>query len=250
MFYIIKSISDIISRFFLRALAFLLAQNGLSPLHMSAQGDHIECVKLLLQHKAPVDDVTLDYLTALHVAAHCGHYRVTKLLLDKKANPNVRALVGIQRTPIFNTWTLRFPTNNVILFRNINQQIRFKLKSLSLIFIIFWTNTYFMVWWMNHLPLMSLSALCQNGFTPLHIACKKNRVKVMELLVKYGASIQAITEVRQVLRWHHINTANTLPNTLSLFFLVWPDTHPCSRVHGPPQHCLAAPPEWSVSRHP
>jgi len=36
----------------------------------------------------------------------------------------------------------------------------------------------------------------QNGFTPLHIACKKNRVKVMELLVKYGASIQAITEVR------------------------------------------------------
>lgn len=62
---------------------------------MSAQGDHLECVKLLLQHKAPVDDVTLDYLTALHVAAHCGHYRVTKLLLDKKANPNVRALVSI-----------------------------------------------------------------------------------------------------------------------------------------------------------
>jgi len=60
---------------------------------MSAQGDHVECVKHLLQHKAPVDDVTLDYLTALHVAAHCGHYRVTKLLLDKKANPNARALV-------------------------------------------------------------------------------------------------------------------------------------------------------------
>ncbi len=60
---------------------------------MSAQGDHVECVKHLLQHEAPVDDVTLDYLTALHVAAHCGHYRVTKLLLDKKANPNARALV-------------------------------------------------------------------------------------------------------------------------------------------------------------
>lgn len=76
---------------------FVPTQNGLSPLHMSAQGDHIECVKLLLQHKAPVDDVTLDYLTALHVAAHCGHYRVTKLLLDKKANPNARALVGNHR---------------------------------------------------------------------------------------------------------------------------------------------------------
>lgn len=75
-------------------MILLVLQNGLSPLHMAAQGDHVECVKHLLQHKAPVDDVTLDYLTALHVAAHCGHYRVTKLLLDKRANPNARALVN------------------------------------------------------------------------------------------------------------------------------------------------------------
>uniref|UniRef100_S4RQD0 ZU5 domain-containing protein n=1 Tax=Petromyzon marinus TaxID=7757 RepID=S4RQD0_PETMA len=33
-----------------------------------------------------------------------------------------------------------------------------------------------------------------NGFTPLHIACKKNRIRVMELLLKYGASIEAVTE--------------------------------------------------------
>lgn len=57
----------------------------------------MDCVRPLLQHQAPVDDVTLDYLTALHVAAHCGHYRVTKLLLDKKANPNARALVTARR---------------------------------------------------------------------------------------------------------------------------------------------------------
>lgn len=66
---------------------------------MAAQGDHVECVQHLLHHQAPVDDVTLDYLTALHVAAHCGHYRVTKLLLDKRANPNARALVGLCRLP-------------------------------------------------------------------------------------------------------------------------------------------------------
>ena len=34
-----------------------------------------------------------------------------------------------------------------------------------------------------------------NGFTPLHIACKKNRLKVVELLLKHGASIEATTEV-------------------------------------------------------
>lgn len=102
--------------------------------------------------------------------------------------------------------------------------------------------------------------LYQNGFTPLHIACKKNRVKVMELLVKYGASIQAITEVRLEAGMSCnsiLLLLQTLDRTLSfgpvLTFslpLVWADTHPRSRVHGPPQHCSAAPPERSLSRHP
>lgn len=44
-----------------------------------------------------MDDVTNDYLTALHVAAHCGHYKVAKVIVDKKANPNAKALVRIER---------------------------------------------------------------------------------------------------------------------------------------------------------
>ena len=36
-----------------------------------------------------------------------------------------------------------------------------------------------------------------NGSTPLHIACKKNRIIVVELLLKYGASIGATTESGQ-----------------------------------------------------
>lgn len=66
---------------------------------MATQGDHLNCVQLLLQHDVPVDDVTNDYLTALHVAAHCGHYKVAKLIVDKKANPNAKALVGIKGWP-------------------------------------------------------------------------------------------------------------------------------------------------------
>lgn len=61
----------------------LRPQNGLAPLHMAAQGDHAEAARVLLARRAPVDDVTVDYLTALHVAAHCGHAKVAKLLLDR-----------------------------------------------------------------------------------------------------------------------------------------------------------------------
>lgn len=43
---------------------------------MSVQGEHVETAKVLLTEGAPIDDVTVDYLTALHVAAHCGHVKV------------------------------------------------------------------------------------------------------------------------------------------------------------------------------
>lgn len=81
-------------------------QNGLSPLHMATQGDHLNCVQLLLHHDVPVDDVTNDYLTALHVAAHCGHYKVAKVIVDKKANPNAKALVCGHKKSIIITFRL------------------------------------------------------------------------------------------------------------------------------------------------
>lgn len=80
---------------------FLCAlQNGLSPIHMAAQGDHMDCIKQLLQYNAEIDDITLDHLTPLHVAAHCGHHRMAKVLLDKGAKPNSRALVGGSAQPL------------------------------------------------------------------------------------------------------------------------------------------------------
>jgi ankyrin len=65
---------------------------------MSVQGDHVDATRILLYHRAPVDEVTVDYLTPLHVAAHCGHVRVAKLLLDRNADKNARALNGF--TPL------------------------------------------------------------------------------------------------------------------------------------------------------
>lgn len=89
------SVTNVFIYLSIQLVSFCL-QNGLSPLHMATQGDHLNCVQLLIQHNVPVDDVTNDYLTALHVAAHCGHYKVAKVLLDKTANPNAKALVSTQ----------------------------------------------------------------------------------------------------------------------------------------------------------
>ncbi|CAG9109189.1 unnamed protein product [Plutella xylostella] len=65
---------------------------------MSVQGEHAGAAGVLLGGGAPIDDVTVDYLTALHVAAHCGNVKVAKLLLDRNADANARALNGF--TPL------------------------------------------------------------------------------------------------------------------------------------------------------
>lgn len=70
-------------------------QNGLSPLHMAVQGNHEEVSRLLVEYKAPIDDVTVDYLTPLHVAAHCGNVETAKVLLENNCTVDSRALVGI-----------------------------------------------------------------------------------------------------------------------------------------------------------
>lgn len=156
LFYSLKLIKEIKFCRFIPVLSFL--QNGLSPIHMAAQGDHMDCVKQLLQYNAEIDDITMDHLTPLHVAAHCGHHRMAKVLLDKGAKPNSRALVGDKHIHTF--------THKVSCLTNLVVNL--------------------------------VVPLCfQNGFTPLHIACKKNHMRVMDLLLKHSASLEAVTEVRK-----------------------------------------------------
>ncbi|KAK1793626.1 hypothetical protein P4O66_012002, partial [Electrophorus voltai] len=127
-------------------------QNGLSPLHMATQGDHLNCVQLLLHHDVPVDDVTNDYLTALHVAAHCGHYKVAKVIVDKKANPNAKALNGF--TPL-----------HIACKKN-----RVKLMELLL----------------KHGA--SLQAVTESGLTPIHVAAFMGHENIVKQLTHHGAS--------------------------------------------------------------
>lgn len=49
---------------------------------MASQGDHVDAARILLYHKAPVDDVTVDFLTALHVAGQfTNQYTISFLTL-------------------------------------------------------------------------------------------------------------------------------------------------------------------------
>uniref|UniRef100_A0A7N6A7Q6 Ankyrin 2 n=1 Tax=Anabas testudineus TaxID=64144 RepID=A0A7N6A7Q6_ANATE len=162
----------------------------LPALHIAARKDDTKSAALLLQndHNADVQSkVPLQRcsgFTPLHIAAHYGNVNVATLLLNRGAAVDFTARNGI--TPL-HVASKRGNTNMVRLLLDRGSQIDAKTRV-----------TLHVAAHCGHYRVTKLlldkRKDSHNGFTPLHIACKKNRVKVMELLVKYGASIQAITE--------------------------------------------------------
>ncbi|GAB1293046.1 Ank1 protein [Apodemus speciosus] len=153
--------------------------NGLSPIHMAAQGDHVDCVRLLLQYNAEIDDITSDHLTPLHVAAHCGHHRVAKVLLDKGAKPNSRALNGF--TPL-----------HIACKKNHIRVMELLLKTGA-----------------------SIDAVTESGLTPLHVASFMGHLPIVKNLLQRGASpnvsnVKVETPLHMAARAGHTEVAKYL----------------------------------------
>uniref|UniRef100_A0A8C6JE05 Uncharacterized protein n=1 Tax=Melopsittacus undulatus TaxID=13146 RepID=A0A8C6JE05_MELUD len=153
--------------------------NGLSPMHMAAQGDHLDCVRLLLQYGADIDDITLDHLTPLHVAAHCGHHRVAKLLVEKGAKPNSRALNGF--TPL-----------HIACKKNHIRVMELLLKTGA-----------------------SIDAVTESGLTPLHVAAFMGHLPIVKTLLQRGASpnvsnVKVETPLHMAARAGHTDVAKYL----------------------------------------
>uniref|UniRef100_A0A8C8CPW2 Ankyrin 1, erythrocytic b n=1 Tax=Oncorhynchus tshawytscha TaxID=74940 RepID=A0A8C8CPW2_ONCTS len=157
-----------------------LLQNGLSPIHMAAQGDHMDCVRQLLQYNkvetplhmasraghcevalfllqntAQVDAKAKDDQTPLHCAARMGHKELVKLLLEHKANPDSATTAG--HTPLHIAAREGHTHTSRILLDGAAQQTK----------------------------------MTKKGFTPLHVACKYGKVDVVELLLERGANPNA-----------------------------------------------------------
>lgn len=88
------------------------------------------------------------------------------------------------RVCLFQRWTMTSMASKVVYFAGILFDLSNYLNELDWIFL-----------------------FRQNGFTPLHVACKKNRTKIIELLLRYGGVIDSTTEVL------YINVVQGILNT-------------------------------------
>ena len=71
---------------------------GYTPLHYAAIGNHVECVQLLLAHKANVNLPKRDGVTPLHIAASMGWTEIARILVAAGAAPHAKDDKG--RTPV------------------------------------------------------------------------------------------------------------------------------------------------------
>ncbi|KAK1792438.1 hypothetical protein P4O66_012383 [Electrophorus voltai] len=170
------------------------ARNGITPLHVASKRGNTNMVALLLDRGAQIDAKTRDGLTPLHCAARSGHDAAVEILLERGAPILARTKNGL--SPLH----MSAQGDHVDCVKHLLQH-KAPVDDVTLDYL----TALHVAAHCGHYRVTKLlldkkanpnarALLQQNGFTPLHIACKKNRVKVMELLVKYGASIQAITE--------------------------------------------------------
>ena len=71
---------------------------GQSAIHWAAGHGYVECLQVLLEYQAKVDDLTVKNWTPLHYASYNGHIEVIMLLLKHGANPHAENSQG--KTPI------------------------------------------------------------------------------------------------------------------------------------------------------
>uniref|UniRef100_A0A8C6Q069 Ankyrin 3 n=1 Tax=Nothobranchius furzeri TaxID=105023 RepID=A0A8C6Q069_NOTFU len=130
-----------------------MTNSGYTPLHLAAREGHRDIAAALLDRGACLGATTKSGLTPLHVAAHYDNQKVALLLLKQGASPHASAKISLE--------TL------------INEAAHPSKPHLIIILV--------------------CSHLDKNGYTPLHIAAKKNQMEITTTLLEYGASTSAVT---------------------------------------------------------
>jgi ankyrin repeat protein len=92
---------------------------GWAALHYAAESGSLECVKLLIEHKAEVDATTDNMETPLHFAAQNNFYHIVKLLIENKADINAKT--NLNETALFVATEYNHPDIVDLLAENIYQ---------------------------------------------------------------------------------------------------------------------------------
>ena len=156
------------------------------PLHAAAYaGDHTKCVRLLLQHGANVNKADVHNLTPLHTACAKDHIECARLLLQHGANVNKADNCG--KTPLHiacangRTECVRLLLQHGV---NINETDNYRSTPLRAACANGRIECVRLL--LQHGANMNETDVC--GRTALHVACVNDRIECVRLLLQHGAN--------------------------------------------------------------
>uniref|UniRef100_A0A4W5QFF1 Ankyrin 3a n=1 Tax=Hucho hucho TaxID=62062 RepID=A0A4W5QFF1_9TELE len=155
------------------------AKDDQTALHISSRLGKADIVQQLLQRGASANAATTSGYTPLHLAAREGHEDVAAMLLDQGASLSASTKSGL--TPLH------------VAAHYDNQRVALLLLDQGAS-----PHASAKVLHSNTVSIMGLLCLHYtphrpNGYTPLHIAAKKNQMDIGTTLLEYGADTNAVT---------------------------------------------------------
>ncbi|EUB63876.1 Ankyrin-2 [Echinococcus granulosus] len=179
------------------------AKDSITPLHLSAKWGKVEMTQLLIDKGAQLDARTRDGLTPMHTAARSGHTNVVQVLLNAGASITAKTRNGL--SPLHMAAQSDHADTAKLLLKKGSPPDDVTMDYLTPLHIAAHCgNMKVAQVLLDHRcdpnlrafvsPPSILASFDTNGFTPLHIACKKMTVKIVELLLKKGAIVDATTQ--------------------------------------------------------
>ena len=161
-----------------------------SALYCAAQGGHIPALKLLVDHGADVNAVSVDddSMTPLIVAIYRGHYDVVKFLVEHGANTDAKDKDGLTAT----SWAMKQGELKIVQLlamsaANINAD--FGRGTTFLHYAAAYGHVEFVTLLLSRGA--DVNARTKLGETPLHRAARKGYIKIATILLAHNADVNA-----------------------------------------------------------
>uniref|UniRef100_A0A8D0D2W4 Ankyrin 3 n=1 Tax=Sander lucioperca TaxID=283035 RepID=A0A8D0D2W4_SANLU len=154
------------------------AKDEQTPLHISSRLGKQDIVHQLLANGACPDATTNSGYTPLHLAAREGHKDVASGLLDQGASLGIITKKGFTPLHVAAKYG-KIEVANLLLQKNAPSDAAGKVTHVEVL--------------VFHSILCISTLHYSNGYTPLHIAAKKNQMEITTTLLEYGASTNTVT---------------------------------------------------------
>uniref|UniRef100_A0A8C9WIA1 Ankyrin 2 n=1 Tax=Scleropages formosus TaxID=113540 RepID=A0A8C9WIA1_SCLFO len=163
------------------ALVDARAREDQTPLHIASRLGKTEIVQLLLQHMAHPDAATTNGYTPLHISAREGQVDVAAVLLEAGASHSLATKKGFTPLHVAAKYG-SLDVAKLLLQRRAppDSAGKVSVSGPSCCICEFLLTC-------GHSP-------PQNGYTPLHIAAKKNQMDIATTLLRYGAQTNILTK--------------------------------------------------------